>query len=282
MQHRRVWYPSLDHWGRTLPASQPVWLRALGIQEVMEPSLVHRPGGTPDYLMMHFYQPVEILTGSSHTRTRKVWPPHTFIIWPPNSEHFYGTREGPWCHSWVHMTGTAAAQIVEYSGLSLNSPVVLRNANLVERYVNALYDEVSLRDSPENVILQSLFNLWMFELRREREDSLQTQADMKTQRMIAARRYIEENLAGDIALRLLADVAGLSVGHFSAEFRAFFGASPIDYVLDLRLQQAAYLLQDQQLSIGQVANRTGFTDAFYFSKQFKRRYGVTPTQYRHS
>ena len=178
----------------------------------------------------------------------------------------------------MHMTGAEAASILAVSIIPLNVPMVLRNSNIIERFVGALFDELSLRDTPEAVVLQCLLTLWMFELRRENEDH--SHATTNKQRLIAARRYIEEHISDSISLRQLADVAGLSVGHFSSEFKALFGASPIDYVLNLRLQHAAYQLQNLQMSIGQIATRTGFSDAFYFSKQFKRRYGVTPSEYR--
>ena len=56
--------------------------------------------------------------------------------------------------------------------------------------------------------------------------------------------------------------------HFCSEFKRHFGESAIQHLIRLRLQHAVYLLRDENLRIGEVAEQTGYEDLYYFSKLF--------------
>jgi len=58
------------------------------------------------------------------------------------------------------------------------------------------------------------------------------------------------------------------------------GDSPIDYLIRLRILQAANLLRKEELNITEVAYRVGFQDSNYFARQFHRIMGTTPSIYR--
>jgi len=83
-----------------------------------------------------------------------------------------------------------------------------------------------------------------------------------------------------MTLEALSRRVHLSIPHLCAQFKRYFGVSVIGYVIQLRLHQAAYLLQDQTLTITDVARRVGYDDIFYFSKLFKSRYGASPRHAR--
>ena len=78
----------------------------------------------------------------------------------------------------------------------------------------------------------------------------------------------------------LAGMAGMSSAHFSRLFRASFGTSPIDWLRRERVNQAKRLLAEGDLQIQEVAERVGYRDRFFFSKDFRRMVGLTPRQYR--
>ncbi|ROO33642.1 helix-turn-helix domain-containing protein [Salinisphaera orenii] len=94
------------------------------------------------------------------------------------------------------------------------------------------------------------------------------------------REFIQANLACGISILELAAVAGLSPRHFTRLFRATFGASPHQYVRELRLDRARALLSDGSAAICDVALAAGFGSQSYFTDLFRRATGVTPRQYR--
>ena len=94
--------------------------------------------------------------------------------------------------------------------------------------------------------------------------------------------FMEENYSRDITLNDLAGLIGVSISHYRRSFQRLLGFSPIDFLLDLRLERAAELLSETCLSIAETALKTGFSDANYFSRLFSRRKGCSPRRWRQS
>ena len=93
--------------------------------------------------------------------------------------------------------------------------------------------------------------------------------------------YIETNLAGPIALRELAGLAGLSVRHFERAFRQSLQLPPHAYVLRRRVSAARGLLIGQaSLTMEEIAKRVGFSSASHLATAFRRHEGYSPTQFR--
>lgn len=93
--------------------------------------------------------------------------------------------------------------------------------------------------------------------------------------------YMTKNYNKRISLRELADVANLSTSYFGSIFKEVTGKSPIEYLLDIRINRAKELL-NEGMSVSETAIRTGFSDVYYFSKCFKNHEGINPTSYRDS
>ena len=76
---------------------------------------------------------------------------------------------------------------------------------------------------------------------------------------------------------------GFNIDYFRRCFKKEVGASPLEYITDLRLNRAkTMLLQETFVSIEDVAHSCGFNDSFYFSTCFKKHNGISPLQYRKS
>ncbi|HEX8644644.1 MAG TPA: helix-turn-helix domain-containing protein [Allosphingosinicella sp.] len=99
-------------------------------------------------------------------------------------------------------------------------------------------------------------------------------------RVADAAIHAHARLDGPLPLDALATVAGLSPHHFHRRFRAAFGESPAAYVRRLRLERAAWRLQLHSDSVLAIALDCGFADHETFSRAFRRRWGLSPSDYR--
>jgi AraC-like DNA-binding protein len=77
----------------------------------------------------------------------------------------------------------------------------------------------------------------------------------------------------------LANIAGLSISHYSRLFKKYIGLSPIDYLTHLRIDRAKELLVLSDVRIKEVSQNVGYVDELYFSRTFKRIVGVSPSQF---
>ena len=93
--------------------------------------------------------------------------------------------------------------------------------------------------------------------------------------------FISESFATTISLQTLADQLGLSSYYFARQFKQSTGQSPYQYIKNLRLERAKVLLDTKpHLSITSIAFQLGFADHSHFTKQFRERYKLTPSDYR--
>ncbi len=93
-------------------------------------------------------------------------------------------------------------------------------------------------------------------------------------------RLCQERLEEALTIDDLAAAAGYSRFHFTRQFTRIQGVSPGEFLRQLRLRHAVRLLQTERIGIKEIAARTGFRDASYFGKVFRREFGVSPDRYR--
>ena len=92
---------------------------------------------------------------------------------------------------------------------------------------------------------------------------------------------IENNLnANDFNIDTIADNIGLSRSSFFKKLKSLTGFAPVDLVREIRLNKAAKMIENSDESISEIAYSVGFRDAGYFGKCFRKKYGMTPKEYR--
>ena len=101
-----------------------------------------------------------------------------------------------------------------------------------------------------------------------------------TLNMALSLAYIGNHFQEGIKIDFLARQAHMSVRHFSRVFHSLYNISPVNYIIQYRIQYSYALLKDKNLTIAQVAFQSGFNDSNYFSRQFKKITGFSPLQYR--
>lgn len=94
--------------------------------------------------------------------------------------------------------------------------------------------------------------------------------------------YMEGHFTSKITNKQLAELCAVSQDYFVRTFKNYYHITPKQYLLDLRLNKAKEQLVAQMQSVNEVASTLGFENATYFSRVFKKKVGMTPTQYRRS
>lgn len=92
--------------------------------------------------------------------------------------------------------------------------------------------------------------------------------------------YISANLSGDLSLATLSSLLKITPSYLSAIFHRETGRTLAKHIAESRMKAALQLLKSTRLQVQSIAQLCGFSDPNYFSRLFKRFYGVTPLQYR--
>jgi len=99
-------------------------------------------------------------------------------------------------------------------------------------------------------------------------------------KMMPALDVIRREYTNAIDLDRLARECHLSPSQFRRAFRKLLGKSPLQFILNVRLQAAADLLKSGRLGVTEIALECGFSDPSYFARQFRQHFGVSPSEYR--
>ena len=94
--------------------------------------------------------------------------------------------------------------------------------------------------------------------------------------------YMNLNYNKKLSLGKIASEAGYSVSRFVCLFKNYYKMSPIDYLLNDRIEKVKNIIAITNHSIAEIGYSVGFTDPLYFSKAFKERVGISPKKYRNS
>lgn len=98
--------------------------------------------------------------------------------------------------------------------------------------------------------------------------------------ILRALEFIEDNYASKLSLKDVADALYISPNYLSELFKRITDMTFSDYLLDLRMEKSKVYLADISHKIGDVAELVGFSNARYFSSAFRKKYHITPMDYR--
>ncbi|MDX1940265.1 MAG: AraC family transcriptional regulator [Saprospiraceae bacterium] len=98
-------------------------------------------------------------------------------------------------------------------------------------------------------------------------------------RLLRAQNYITDNLDEPLSIKVIAQIACLSLYHFHRQFSHTFGITPARYIRRKRIEKAKVLLAQQRKSVSETAFQVGYADVYTFSKIFKREVGLPPSEY---
>ena len=83
----------------------------------------------------------------------------------------------------------------------------------------------------------------------------------------------------DLSVEELSQICGISVAYFRRIFTEKYGVSPKEYIINKRIEYAKKLLLSKQFSVSEVAEMCGYYEPCHFSREFKKREGISPNKY---
>lgn len=208
---------------------------------------------------------------------REIVPGSMFWLFP-GEPHSYAPRDR-WMERWIVFGGTMA-DLFESNGLLDRREPVVRAAG--SREVTALFDEVRdiLAEGGPLAALASGAKIPTL-VALAAAASRGIAADDGTPSDVArALRCIESEALGGIDPRAVATRIGVGYSTLRRHFRRQTGMGLKEYILRVRVRRAKELLAQTHLTIAEVAEKSGFDDAFHFSRLFRRYEGLAPTAYR--
>lgn len=201
----------------------------------------------------------------------------SFIIFPGVTVCYYPDEEDEWEYIWVDFSGEEIPDILNNTAFSIENPVVRACENNITTLFENLHDIYWNTEKPAQ---QYLCKSALYRLLSEYILVYPNKAQKKLNLMEQIVAYIKANCSNP-TLTVEDIEKEFGVGHMSLYryFENSLNTTPKKYINSLRLENARVLLQFKDQTVKDAAYRAGFTDPLYFSKVFKEKFGVSPSEY---
>ncbi len=210
-------------------------------------------------------------------------------IFPINSEQFHGPKATMNnCYFDVISIEKDYLSNIAASILGNKNVVFTNKSTAIPQYLPVIYkefiNEYGYQQSGYQVILDCLAaQLAVILLRNLPSNIVLARKEKNMRHSYGIKRavdFIRENYYADYSLEMLAKIADISPYHFIRLFKKHTGKTPYDYIIHMKIEKAKELLRRKDFTITQVCFQCGFNNHSHFTTLFKKRIGVTPSQYK--
>lgn len=171
---------------------------------------------------------------------------------------------------------------LEALGISFNcrKSTMLNDPEMTSLFL-LMFDELEQKPEGYQDVFLHLLKAFLLKLSRSLPvESIREDGFLSNEQMTFAMNYIAQNYDQDITIGELAKYCSMSVSNFRKQFKAAAGASPLEYLNNLRISVARHLLRTTEEPVLAVSEAVGFRSLSSFNRLFKRRYGFSPRQVR--
>jgi len=207
-----------------------------------------------------------------------IGPGETMLVTIPHTHRYWVEHGASWTFFWIAMSGQEALRLCR-AILASTGPVFRLRPETIEELARICLDltDTALEAGRASGRSYNAIMALHDDLMARQEVGPNGSRHVAVQRVAA---HIRLHLDQPLEIQTLADMAGMSRAHFSRTFAHVEGLSPSEFVMRERMQRAARLLVNGQLSVKAIASACGFAEPNYFAKVFRRTFAISPSEFR--
>lgn len=200
----------------------------------------------------------------------------TMLVTMPHAHRYWLERGGHWEYFWFILSGREALRMAR-EVLAVAGPVLQPPQDGAAQLAGACHALLTQAMTPAQA---SVLGYQALAILHDTAFSRAKPQGALPPEMTRVLSHVEANLGGDLRVDVLAQVVGLSRAHFVRRFAAEVGVPPSDHVFARRMDRVERLLTASEMKVAEIARATGFADANYLAKAFRRHRGMSPMEFR--
>lgn len=244
------------------------WPEAKGFQLV-------RPRGYPEYTFLHFLTPVTMQLNGIAVDVK----PGGCILFPPGMPQFF-TASVPLVHDWFHAGNELEVLLDRYS-IPLGQILYPSDHSFITDLLQKMELEQFSTGKHKEALLDGYMQEFLILLSRKLDSNSPQPKNSESLHIREMRQRILSHPTHHWTVEEMASLVGLSSSRFHAVYKQLFGISPMQDLIEARVEFAKnLLLQYPSMSLPQIAEKLGYNDQYHFIRQFRKEVGTTPGQFR--
>ena len=239
--------------------------------------VLSRPDGIGNYVILHVKSPAHFQIG---THSFDVFA-NTMIIIPPNTSYEYSAQNTEYKNDWIHFSCNGNFFEQEYGHL-ISRPIPLQNSLQFTQYFQHLvweynYAVSDLKQSNLDMLFQVLFHKLIQE---DREGAHTENYNPYASKLRDIRLNMQFQPNKNFTPEELASMIGVSSSYFQHLYKNFFGIPFKKDLINMRIDYARVLILETNDTFEQITLMSGYSNETHFFRQFKKKTGMTPKEYR--
>jgi AraC-like DNA-binding protein len=204
-----------------------------------------------------------------------------FLISPNIIAHYAADSLEPWSYSWVGFHGLKAESYLRQANLTSTNPVFNYTCdNLLKEYLSQMISTKDMIKGREIKLLGLLYSFLSRLIEVSNVNTIDKNENRKEMYVKKIIEFIEMNYSRDISVLEMSHYIGLDRSYLYSIFKELLNVSPQEFLINLRVNKACELMQNNLLNIGDISRSVGYEDPLLFSKIFKKIKGSSPKEFR--
>ncbi|HZK25999.1 MAG TPA: AraC family transcriptional regulator [Thermoclostridium sp.] len=239
--------------------------------------------GLRDHFIVHY-----ILNGCGTfydgKTTRKLVQGDGFVIFPNRLVTYTASSSDPWTYSWVGFQGLKAESFLNKANIDIELPFfTYKEDDKLKDCLSNMISVARLNTSSELMLLGHLYIFLSLLIQNNQEVPQHISKSFEQEKYVKkVIEFISKNYSGKISISDIASYIGLDRSYLYVIFKRLLNMSPQSFLISYRMDKAVDLMQNPELTIGDISRSVGYEDPFQFSKSFKKIKGASPSEFRNS
>ena len=234
-----------------------------------------RPNGHPDFTFVHFTTSVDLYLNGEKINT----PEHACIIYKPGTSQDFHCPNGM-LHDWFHFTNIPP-NLLEELNLPTDLLIFPKQWSFITNLTEDIENEFYAKKEHSEQIIDLKVKELLIKLSRALKSNQYEIVDKKiTSDLKGLRSLIKQNLSLDWTIEKMAKEVHLSPSRFAHLYQSFYGISPINDLILMRISTAQNALTFTADNVNEIAYSLGYKNLSHFCKQFRKIVGISPSQFR--
>ncbi len=201
-----------------------------------------------------------------------------FFIIDETGGYYEADKDDPWYYIWFNISGGMADYFLRSVGVSPDNPIYTTdNPEAIARQLEQI---VELDESNNEFLVCGAVISLLGTMIKYNQNTVAPIKIPSSEYVKTCKEYVKMNLHNKVSVDDLCRCAGLEHSYLYRLFKKEINMSPVEYIINCKLEYAKNLLADTSLSVGDISSAVGYDDRFAFSKQFKKKYGLSPLKFR--